>query len=92
MARSRAYRIVTKSNCCVKICQSSHRVCPFDKWFSNLHLQSAPGQFQMLFIPDIVVELSCKTLNRTICLVRVLDNEGSLKLILELSDEFWEEV
>jgi len=46
----------------------------------------------MLFTADIVAELSCKTLNTTICLVRVLDNEGSLKLILELSDEFWEEV
>ena len=51
----------------------------------KLHLQSAPGQFQMLFI---AVELSCKTLNRTICLVRVLDDERSLKLIVELSDEF----
>jgi len=53
------------------------------------HLQSVPGQLQMLYDPDIVVvELFCKTLKRTICLVRVLDNEGSFKLILELSDEF----
>jgi len=52
------------------------------------HLQSALGQLQMLYDPDIVVELFCKTLKRTICLVRVLDNEGSLKLIVELSDEF----
>jgi len=58
----------------------------------KLHLQSAPGQFQMLFNADIVVELSCKTLNRTICLVRVLDNERSLKLIVELSDQFWKEM
>jgi len=42
----------------------------------------------MLYDPDIIVELFCKTLKRTIRFVRVLDDEGSLKLILELSDEF----
>jgi len=52
------------------------------------HLQSALGQLQMLYDPDIVVELFCKTLKRIICLVRVLDDEWSLKLIVELSDEF----
>jgi len=45
----------------------------------------------MLFDPDVVVEFLCKTLKGAIRPVRVPDNQGSLTLILELSDEFWEE-
>jgi len=54
----------------------------------KFYLQSALGQLQMLFDLDIVVELFHKTSKGTIRLVRVLDNEGSLKSIVELSDEF----
>ena len=50
---------------------------------SKLHLQSTRGQRHD---PDVAVELFCKALKGTICLVRILDNERS---ILELSDEFW---
>jgi len=46
----------------------------------------------MLLDPDFVVELFLSTLKRTICLVRVLDNKRSLRFILKLSDEFWEEM
>jgi len=46
----------------------------------------------MLFDPYFVVEFFLKTLKGTICLARVLDNEGSSKFILELSDEFWEKM
>jgi len=46
----------------------------------------------MLFGPDIAVEFFLNTLKRTIRLVRVLDNKRSLKFILELSNEFWEEM
>ena len=57
----------------------------------ELHLQSL-GQLQLLFDPDLIVKSSFKTSQGTICLVRVLDNERSLKFILELSDKFWEEI
>jgi len=57
----------------------------------KLHLQSL-GQLQLLFGPDLVVELFFKTSQGTIRLVTVLDNECSLKFILELSDKFWEEM
>jgi len=46
----------------------------------------------MLFDPDFVVEFFLNTLKRTIRLVTVLNNKRSLKSILELSDEFWEEM
>jgi len=46
----------------------------------------------MLFDPGIVVKLFFKTLKGTIRLVGVLDNEWSLKLILELPDEFCEKM
>jgi len=46
----------------------------------------------MLFDPGIVVKLFFKTLKGTIRLVGVLDNKWSLKLILELPDEFCEKM
>ena len=58
----------------------------------NVHLQTALCQPQMLFDPGIVVKLFFKTLKGTIRLVGVLDNEWSLKLILELPDEFCEKM
>jgi len=44
------------------------------------------------FDPDIVVQLFFNTLKGTICLVRVLDDKLSLKLILELPNEFCEKI
>jgi len=58
----------------------------------KLHLQSALGELQMLLDPDTVLEFLFETLKGTICLVRIFDNEGSFQLILELSNEFWEEI
>jgi len=46
----------------------------------------------MLFDTDFVVELFFKTLKGTIRLVRVLDDQRSLKLILELPNEFCEKI
>ena len=57
----------------------------------ELHLQSL-GQLQLLFDPDIVVQLFFNTLKGTICLVRVPDDKLSLKLILELPNEFCEKI
>jgi len=54
----------------------------------KVHLQTAWGQLQMLFHPDSIVEFFFDTLKGAIRLVRVFNNERSLKLILELSDEF----
>jgi len=55
----------------------------------KLHLQSL-GQLQLLFDPDIIVQLFFETLKGTIRLGRVLDDKLSLKLILELPNEFCE--
>ena len=57
----------------------------------ELHLQSL-SQRQLLFDPDIVVQLFFNTLKGAICLVRVLDDKLSLKLILELPNEFCEKI
>ena len=57
----------------------------------ELHLQSL-SQRQLLFDPDIVVQLFLNTLKGTIRLVRVLDDKLSLKLILELPNEFCERI
>jgi len=57
----------------------------------ELHLQSL-SQRQLLFDPDIVVQLFFNTLKGTIRLVRVLDDKLSLKLILELPNEFCEKI
>ena len=57
----------------------------------ELHLQSL-GQLQLLFDPDIVVQLFFNTLKETIRLVRVPDDKLSLKLILELPNEFCEKI
>ena len=57
----------------------------------QLHLQSL-GQLQLLFDPDIVVQLFFNSLKGTIRLVRVLDDKLSLKLILELPNEFCEKI
>ena len=57
----------------------------------ELHLQSL-SQRQLLFDPDIVVQLFFNTLKGTIRLVRVLDDKLSLKLILELPNEFCERI
>jgi len=46
----------------------------------------------MLFDPGFVIELFFETLKGTVRLVRILDNKRSLKFILELSDEFCEEI
>jgi len=46
----------------------------------------------MLFDPGIVVKLFLKALKGTIRLVGVLDDEWSLKVILELPDEFCEKI
>ena len=58
----------------------------------KLHLQSAWGELQILLDPNTVLEFLFETLKGTICLVRIFDNEGSFQLILELSNEFWEEI
>ena len=58
----------------------------------KVHLQSTLGNLQMLFDTDFVVELFFKTLKGTIRLVRVLDDQRSLKLILELPNEFCEKI
>jgi len=57
----------------------------------ELHLQSL-SQCQLLFDPDIIVQLFFNTLKGTIRLVRVFDNKLSLKLILELPNEFCEKI
>jgi len=58
----------------------------------KVHLQSVLGNLQMLFNPDLVVELFFKTLKGVIRLVRVLDDQWSLKFILELRNEFCEKI
>jgi len=58
----------------------------------KLHLQSAWGELQILLDPNTVLEFLFETLKGTICLVRIFDNEGSFQFILELSNEFWEEI
>ena len=57
----------------------------------QLHLQSL-GQLQLLFDPDIIVQLFFNSLKGTIRLGRVLDDKLSLKLILELPNEFCEKM
>jgi len=57
----------------------------------ELHLQSL-GQLQLLFDPDIIVQLFFNSLKGTIRLVRVLDDKLSFKLILELPNEFCEKI
>ena len=57
----------------------------------KLHLQSL-DQLQILFDPDVVVELPFKTLKGTIRPIRVLDDKLLLKFILELPNEFCEKI
>jgi len=57
----------------------------------KLHLQSL-GQLQMLLDPDLVVKLVFETSKGAFCLVRIFDIKGSFQFILELSNEFWEEM
>jgi len=58
----------------------------------KVHLQSVLGYLQMLLDPDFVVELFFKSLKRASRLVRVLDDQRSLKFISKLSDKFWDEM
>jgi len=53
----------------------------------QLYLQSL-GQLQLLFDPDIIVQLFFETLKGIIRLGRALDDKLSLELILELPNEF----
>jgi len=46
----------------------------------------------MLLDPGTVLEFLFEILKGTICLVRVFNDEGSFQFILELSNEFWEEM
>ena len=55
----------------------------------QLNLPSTLGQLQMLCAPNPVVKFPINTLKGTIGLVRVLDNEWLWKIIIEMSDEFW---
>ena len=63
---------------------------PTPRDYTGLHEieKQSLSQFQLLFDPDIVVQLFFNTLKGTIRLVRVFDDKLSLELILELPNEF----
>jgi len=75
---------------------SSLENAPSDEYV-GLHAQSkhiSPstlGQPQTLFSPFVVIESMLESLKVIICLMRVLDDEGSRKLTIKLSNEFWSE-